>query len=40
VLAAIEEWVADEEKLKTLERGTVEGLLDEWLTGFELVQPS
>ena len=36
----IEEWTADEEKVKTLDKATVEGLLAGWLSGFEIAQPS
>ena len=39
VFKDIEEWLADEEKLKTLDRATVEELVEQWLTDFTLVQP-
>jgi len=35
----IEEWVNDEEKIKTLDRSQVDLMLDTWLSGFALVQP-
>ena len=36
----IQEWVDDDEKIKTLDRATVEDMLDTWLADFHLVQPS
>ena len=36
----IDEWVQDEEKIKTLDRATVDQMMDQWLTEFELVQPA
>ena len=33
----VEEWLADEEKLKTLDRATVDELIDSWLSDFHLV---
>ena len=40
ILKDIEEWVGDEEKIKTLDRPTVDAMLDTWLNEFNLVQPS
>lgn len=40
ILKEIEDWVNDEEKVKTLDRATVDGMLAEWLSEFQLVQPS
>jgi hypothetical protein len=39
IAADLEAW-ADDEKIKTLDRATVDGMLDGWLTEFNLVQPS
>jgi len=40
ILKDIDDWVSDEEKIKTLDRATVETMLDGWLNEFTLVQPS
>jgi len=32
----IEEWTGDEEKIKTLDRKTVDDMMDQWLEGFKL----
>ena len=36
----IEEWVADEEKVKTLDRPLVDSMIDTWLANFQLTHPS
>lgn len=40
ILKEIEDWVQDEEKIKTLDRPTVDQMIDTWLGEFNLVQPS
>ena len=40
VLKDIEECLGDDERLKALDRAAVEAMLDGWLAGFTLVQPS
>jgi len=37
ILKEIEDWVSDEEKVKTLDRATVDAMMDEWLQDFKLV---
>jgi len=32
----IEEWTGDDEKIKTLDRKTVDEMIDQWLEGFKL----
>jgi len=39
IMKDIEDWLADEEKLKTLDKKTVEDMLESWLEEFEMVQP-
>jgi len=36
----IEDWVADEERIKELNRPEVEAMMSVWLVDFNLVQPS
>mmetsp|Transcript_30127 Transcript_30127/g.46040 ORF Transcript_30127/g.46040 Transcript_30127/m.46040 type:complete len:143 (+) Transcript_30127:831-1259(+) len=36
----IDDWINDEEKIKTLDRATVDAMFDTWLADFNLVQPS
>jgi hypothetical protein len=40
ILKEIEDWVADEEKIKTLDRPQVDAMLDTWLSNFVLTHPS
>jgi hypothetical protein len=40
ILKDIDEWVSDEEKIKSLDRATVDAMMDTWLSEFALVQPS
>ena len=40
ILKDIDEWVSDEEKIKSLNRETVDTMIDGWLNEFQLVQPS
>jgi hypothetical protein len=40
IVKDIDEWISDEEKIKSLDRKTVEEMLDEWLSSFHLEQPS
>jgi hypothetical protein len=34
ILKEIEEWVGDEEKIKTLDRAQVDAMIDTWLSNF------
>jgi hypothetical protein len=36
----VEDWVADEERVKTLDRAQVDAMMDVWLVDFNLVHPS
>ena len=40
IVKEIQEWLEDEEKIKTLNRETVDQMIDTWLADFNLVQPS
>ena len=40
MLKEVEEWVGEDEKLKTLDRAAVDAMLDGWLAEFALQQPS
>lgn len=40
ILREIDEWVSDEEKIKTLTKETVVQMFDTWLNEFQVVQPS
>jgi hypothetical protein len=40
ILKEIEEWVNDEEKIKTLDRQQVDAMIETWLANFRIVQPS
>ena len=40
ITADIEQWLNDEEKLKTLDKAQTEKLILEWLGEFNLIQPS
>lgn len=39
IMKEIEDWLGDEEKVKTLDRATVEQMIDSWLEDYHLVQP-
>jgi hypothetical protein len=40
IIKDIEEWTADEEKIKTLDRATVDDMMNQWLDGYKITQPS
>lgn len=40
IMKEIDEWVADEERIKTLDRAQVDAMMDIWLVDFNIVQPS
>jgi hypothetical protein len=40
ILRDIEEYTADEEKIKTLTKDVADSMIDTWLAEFRLVQPS
>ena len=40
IVKDIEEWTGDEEKVKTLDRNTVEEMINNWLAEFKITQPS
>jgi hypothetical protein len=37
ILKEMDEWVSDEEKIKTLDKPTVNAMMDGWLSDFNLV---
>jgi hypothetical protein len=40
ILKEIDEWMADEEKIKTLDKLQVDAMIDTWLANFTILQPS
>jgi len=40
ILKEIDEWMADEEKIKTLDKQQVDAMIDTWLANFTILQPS
>lgn len=40
IQAEIEQWLNDEEKLKTLDKNQTEKIINDWLSEFQLIQPS
>lgn len=40
ILKEIDDWLAEEEKIKTLDKQQVEAMIETWLANFRIVQPS
>jgi predicted transcriptional regulator len=40
ILKEIDEWMADDEKIKTLNKQQVDAMIDTWLANFKILQPS